>query len=123
MATDGFAEVPGTNGNLFKKVLQEGTGDLPPPRNTWMKVHYTGTLENGSKFDSSRDKNRYFEFTLGVGQVIKAWDIGMATMRKGERSVLKCSSDFGYGDNGYPPVIPPKATLIFDVEVFDFKQK
>ena len=116
-------EVPGTEGNLFKKVITPGAGPLPAALGTKMKVHYVGTLAKGGKeFDSSRKKDQFFHFTLGVQEVIKAWDIGMATMRKGERSVLRCSPEYGYGARGYPPAIPPNSMLCFDVEVFDWEE-
>ena len=81
----------------------------------------TGTLENGNKFDSSRDRGQHFEFKIGAGQVIKGWDEGVATMKVGEKAMLKCSPDYAYGARGYPPVIPPNATLNFEVELFGFK--
>ncbi|CBY33816.1 unnamed protein product [Oikopleura dioica] len=86
-------------------------------------VHYTGTLENGNVFDSSRDRGQPFVFALGVGQVIKAWDEGVAQMAKGQRAKLTCSPDYAYGARGYPPVIPPNSTLIFDVELIDFQTR
>jgi len=82
-----------------------------------IEVHYTGTLTDGSKFDSSRDRGKPFTFKLGVGQVIKAWDEGFAKMRVGEKAILTCPPEYAYGVNGYPPVIPANATLIFDVEM------
>jgi FK506-binding protein 1 len=90
---------------------------IPPPFPSRPAVHYTGTLTNGNKFDSSRDRGSPFVFTIGVGQVIKAWDEGVATMSVGERANLTASPDYAYGARGFPPVIPPNSTLIFDVEL------
>ena len=80
-----------------------------------------GTLENGKKFDSSRDKNRVFSFRLGKGEVIRGWDEGVAKMSVGERAKLTVSPDFGYGAEGAAGVIPPNATLIFDVELISIQ--
>lgn len=115
-------EVPDTNGGLHKTVLVEGTGSLPV-KGAKVSVHYVGTLEDGTKFDSSRDRGEYFEFTLGRGQVIKGWDKGVATMRIGEKAILKCSSDYGYGAAGSPPKIPANATLLFEVELFAWSRE
>lgn len=112
-------EVPNTDGGLFKTVLVEGTGSIPV-KGAKVTVHYVGTLLDGTQFDSSRDRNDYFEFTLGKGQVIKGWDKGVATMRVGEKAILKCSPEYGYGAAGSPPSIPPNATLLFEVELFDW---
>ncbi|KAG8900264.1 Peptidyl-prolyl cis-trans isomerase fpr2 [Tulasnella sp. 403] len=88
-----------------------------------VSMHYTGTLVDGSKFDSSLDRNQPFEFTLGVGQVIKGWDQGLVGMCVGEKRRLSIPYDMAYGDRGFPPVIPPKASLFFDVELLGIKNR
>jgi peptidylprolyl isomerase len=151
------------DGGVIKKISQLGSGPLPQDGDE-IEAHYTGTLQDGSKFDSSRDRNAtvstwrrllvgpkidtfrscihgfltlllmvslvslvdhhsQFKFQLGKGSVIKGWDIGFASMQKGEKAVLTLSSDYAYGDSGSPPKIPAKATLLFDVELIGFGPK
>jgi FKBP-type peptidyl-prolyl cis-trans isomerase len=84
-------------------------------------VHYVGTLTNGSKFDSSRDRGQGFTFQLGAGQVIQGWDKGVAGMKVGGLRKLTIPPDMAYGARGFPPVIPPNSTLVFEVELLDVK--
>ncbi len=86
-----------------------------------VKVHYTGWLTSGKKFDSSVDAHQPYEFTLGKGEVIKGWDEGVAGMKVGGKRQLRIPPDLGYGEKGYPGVIPANATLIFDVQLLAVK--
>lgn len=95
-----------------------------PKKGDDVKVHYVGTLQtDGSKFDSSRDRGQPFEFNLGSGQVIRGWDLGVKTMKKGEVAKFTLAPDFAYGEEGSPPKIPPKATLVFEVELLGWVSK
>lgn len=109
-----------TASGLYYVVEQEGTGAQATAGKT-VSVHYTGTLADGKKFDSSYDRNQPISFVLGQGQVIKGWDEGIAMMKVGSKVKLIIPSNLGYGDQGYPPVIPAKATLVFETELIDVK--
>ncbi|XP_057437133.1 peptidyl-prolyl cis-trans isomerase FKBP62-like [Lotus japonicus] len=108
------------NSGLRKKLLKEGQGWETPEVGDEVQVHYTGTLLDGSKFDSSRDRDAPFSFTLGQGQVIKGWDEGIKTMKKGENALFTIPPELAYGESGSPPTIPPNATLQFDVELLSW---
>jgi peptidylprolyl isomerase len=103
---------------------KEGTGASPAPGQTAV-VHYTGWLledgKRGRKFDSSRDRGQPFEFPVGAGRVIKGWDEGVATMKTGGQRTLIVPPDLGYGARGAGNVIPPNATLVFDVELLGLR--
>jgi len=100
--------------------LKVGTGDEAVAGKT-VTVHYVGTLTNGSKFDSSRDRGEGFSFRLGAGQVIRGWDQGVAGMKIGGLRKLTIPPELAYGDRGFPPVIPPKSTLVFEVELLSVR--
>src|SRR5262252_7158521 len=96
--------------------LKDGNGAEAQPGKR-VTVHYVGTLTNGEKFDSSRDRGKGFTFKLGAGQVIKGWDQGVAGMKVGSVRKLTIPPDLAYGARGFPPVIPPNSTLVFEVEL------
>jgi len=97
--------------------ISAGDGSTYPKKHQTVVVHYTGTLQDGSVFDSSRTRGKPFKFSIGKGEVIKGWDEGVAKMSVGERAKLVCSPDYAYGSRGHPGVIPPNAVLTFDVEL------
>ena len=113
------------DGGVLKKTLQAGTGHQPQRGHT-VFAHYTGRLTDGTVFDSTQGKPHRaefgFYFTLGAGEVITGWDVGFGAMRVGEKAVLTCRSDYAYGDQGMPGVIPRKATLAFEVELLDSRK-
>jgi FKBP-type peptidyl-prolyl cis-trans isomerase FkpA len=98
------------------ETLTPGTG-AEAKAGDHVTVHYVGTLTDGKKFDSSRDRDEGFRFALGKGQVIQGWDRGVAGMRVGELRKLTIPPEMGYGARGFPPVIPANATLVFEVEL------
>jgi FKBP-type peptidyl-prolyl cis-trans isomerase len=117
----GLTDTTTTASGLKYVVLKAGTGPSPQPGQTAV-VHYTGWLTDGKKFDSSKDRNQPFQFTIGQGQVIKGWDEGVMSMKKGETRKLIIPPQLGYGDRGAGGgIIPPGATLVFEVELLDIK--
>jgi peptidylprolyl isomerase len=116
---------PGEHGHIMTDSLKsedlqlgDGAEAISGKRVT---VHYVGTLTDGSKFDSSRDRGEGFSFRLGAGEVIKGWDQGVAGMKIGGLRKLTIPHQLAYGERGYPPVIPPKATLVFEVELLEVR--
>ena len=115
-----------TNTNSFKiqgmkvDVLQEGAGDTAKSGDK-VTVNYVGTLTDGTKFDSSIDRNQPFQFTLGQNSVIQGWELGVSGMKAGEKRRLTIPPELGYGAQGAGGVIPPNATLIFDVELISIE--
>jgi FKBP-type peptidyl-prolyl cis-trans isomerase len=105
---------------LEKVDMKVGTGAEAKTGNT-VKVHYTGRLMDGTKFDSSLDRNEPFEFTLGKGDVITGWDEGVVGMKVGGKRKLTIGYKKAYGSMGSPPSIPPKATLVFEIELLEVK--
>lgn len=102
------------------KVLTPGTGPKPIA-GSHVKAHYAGRLLDGTEFDSSYKRAEPFEFTLNKGEVIKGWDLSILDMQKGEKRQVIIPYKLGYGERGSPPNIPPRATLVFDIELVDFK--
>jgi len=111
---------PTKDAGIMKEIKVEGKGEGKPWTGDKVYVHYTGTLTDGSKFDSSRDRGEQFSFNIGKSEVIKGWDIGVSTMKVGEVATLFIKSHYGYGSAGSPPKIPGDATLVFEIELFDF---
>lgn len=122
--TDGPTAVSGkptiTASGLQYWEIKKGAGKLAQAGKK-VSVHYTGWLTDGKEFDSSRDSGEPIQFTLGVGQVIKGWDEGVAGMKVGGKRQLRIPPELGYGQRGAGSAIPPNATLVFDVELMDVK--
>ena len=109
-----------TDSGLEYEELDCGDGE-EVERGDTVSVHYVGTLEDGTKFDSSRDRGEPFTFSVGAGQVIQGWDEGIPGIKVGGTRKLTIPPDLGYGEAGAPPAIPPNSTLIFEVEVLDIQ--
>lgn len=114
---------PDKDGGILKAIITEGHGYERPSAGNEVEVHYTGSLLDGTVFDSSVSRGDKFKFKLGQGSVIKGWDVGVATMRRGEKAVFTLKSEYGYGATGSPPKIPPHATLVFEIELFDWRME
>ena len=117
--SSGGAEVTTASGLKYVELV-EGSG-ATPQRGQTVTVHYTGTLVNGTKFDSSVDRGRPAEYRIGVGEVIKGWDEGIMSMKVGGKRKLTVPANLGYGAMGRPPNIPGNSTLMFDVELLGVK--
>lgn len=112
---------PELDGGILKTILKAGEDGPSPNKGDEVTVHYVGTFDDGSEFDSSRSRDQYFKFTLGEGNVIKGWDMAVATMKKNESCRITCKPEYAYGVKGSPPKIPPNSTLTFEIELFSWK--
>ncbi|KZP33454.1 hypothetical protein FIBSPDRAFT_906808 [Athelia psychrophila] len=101
--------------------ITPGDGKTFPKKGDTVSIHYVGTLQNGTLFDSSRDRNAVFTTEIGTGKVIRGWDEGVPQLSLGQKAILTASADYGYGARGFPPVIPGHAVLVFEVELLDIK--
>ena len=110
-----------TESGLQYIVIRAGAGEQPEAGQQ-VRVHYTGWLTDGRKFDSSVDRDEPFTFPLGQGRVIRGWDEGVGLMQVGEKRRFLIPPELGYGERGYPGAIPPNATLVFDVELLGIVQ-
>jgi len=110
-----------TKSGLRYIVLKEGSGDNKPAKGSQVTAHYTGKLLSGKVFDSSVSRGKPIDFPVGIGRVISGWDEALLDMKKGEKRTLIIPPNLAYGPRGRPPVIPPNSTLVFDVELIEFK--
>lgn len=124
-AAPGSNQMPAQMGNMTTTAsglqyaeITAGNGDVAKEGNI-VSVHYTGWFTDGKKFDSSLDRGKPFQFTLGKGQVIKGWDEGVVGMKTGGKRQLVIPPQLAYGERGYPNAIPPNATLVFEVELLN----
>ncbi|KAF9506868.1 hypothetical protein BS47DRAFT_1352343 [Hydnum rufescens UP504] len=97
--------------------ISPGDGKTYPKYGDIVTIHYVGRLADGTKFDSSRDRQSPFVTKIGVGAVIRGWDEGVPLLSLGEKACITTSSDYAYGERGFPPIIPPNSTLKFEVEL------
>ncbi|KAK4526301.1 hypothetical protein GAYE_SCF22MG4215 [Galdieria yellowstonensis] len=110
-----------SDGGVEKVILKQGEGYKRPEKGDEVRVHYIGRLQDAEEvFDSSYDRGEPLKFTLGSGQVIKGWDVAVATMKKGEKAKVTIKPEYGYGESGMPPKIPGNATLVFEMELVDW---
>lgn len=128
MATDKAVNLfedltPDKDGSVTKTIIKQGKGADKPYHGSKVHVHYVGRLLDGTVFDSSREKPGYFSFQLGVGQVIKGWDLAIPTMKKNEICEIKVAPLYAYGKSGFPPSIPENATLIFEIELLGWEDE
>jgi len=114
---------PNKDGGVTKTITKQGTGNATPYKGAKVHVHYTGRLLDGTVFDSSRGKPGFFSFQVGVGQVIKGWDLVIPTMTRNEICEIKVAPEYAYGEEGFPPTIPGNATLIFQIELFGWEDE
>ncbi|KAI3357083.1 hypothetical protein L3Q82_015554, partial [Scortum barcoo] len=115
----GAGTAPGRTAEMGVEIetITPGDGRTFPKKGQTCVVHYVGSLTDGRKFDSSRDRDKPFRFKIGKQEVIRGWEEGVVQMSVGQRAKLTCSPDYAYGNKGHPGIIPPNATLIFDVEL------
>ncbi|XP_056606799.1 peptidyl-prolyl cis-trans isomerase FKBP5 isoform X1 [Triplophysa dalaica] len=121
ITSQGTDVTPNRDSGVCKIVKKHGVEGERPMIGDKVCVHYTGRLLSGKKFDSSLDRKEPFVFNVGKGQVIKAWDIGVCSMQKGEVCMLLCKPEYAYGSAGNPPKVPPNATLVFEIELLSFR--